>query len=49
MNVPATGKAVTVEYIDIWTAHNGRFIENWVQMNVLSLLVQIGALPAPGA
>lgn len=49
LNTPATGKAVTVGYIDIWKAHDGRFVENWVQMDMLGLLVQLGALPPPTA
>ncbi len=49
MNVPPTGKPVDIGYIDIWKAQNGRFIENWVQMDVLGALVQIGAVPAPPA
>jgi len=47
MNVPATGKQVNVEYIDIWRAHNGRFVENWVQMDMMGLLVQLGVVPPP--
>jgi predicted ester cyclase len=47
MAVPATGKQVTVPFIDMWRAHNGRLIENWVQMDILGLLVQLGAVPAP--
>lgn len=47
MNVPPTNKQVMVQYIDVWKAHNGRLIENWVQMDFLGLLVQLGAMPAP--
>jgi predicted ester cyclase len=47
MNVPPTGKPIAIEYIDIWKAHDGRFVENWVQMDILGALVQIGAVPAP--
>jgi len=49
MNVPPTGKSVTTEFIDIWKAHNGRLIENWVQMDMLGILVQLGVVPAPAA
>ena len=49
MNVPATGKSVRVEYVDLWKAHNGLLVENWVHMDVLGLLIQIGAMPAPAA
>jgi steroid delta-isomerase-like uncharacterized protein len=47
MNVPPTGKTITIGYIDIWKAHDGRFIENWVQMDLLGALIQLGAVPAP--
>jgi predicted ester cyclase len=49
LNVPPTGKPVRIGYIDIWRAQNGRFVENWVQLDLLGALVQIGAVPAPGA
>jgi predicted ester cyclase len=45
MNVPPTGKSITTDFIDIWKAHNGRFIENWVQMDMLGMLVQLGVVP----
>jgi len=47
MNVPATNRPVKVEYIDIWTAQNGRFLENWVQMDMLGLMVQLGVMKPP--
>jgi steroid delta-isomerase-like uncharacterized protein len=47
MGVPATGKSINVSYIDMWAAHNGRMIENWVQMDILGLMVQLGVVPPP--
>jgi predicted ester cyclase len=49
MNVPPTRKTITIPYIDIWKAHDGRFVENWVQMDMLGALIQLGAVPAPQA
>jgi steroid delta-isomerase-like uncharacterized protein len=49
MNVPATGKTVTAGYIDVWKAHDGRLVENWVQIDFFAMLVQLGAIPAPPA
>jgi predicted ester cyclase len=49
MNVPATGRAIKIGYIDIWKARGGRLIENWVQLDMLDLLIQLGAIPAPQA
>jgi predicted ester cyclase len=49
MNVPPTGKTVAVGFIDIWVARNGRFVANWVQIDLLGALMQLGAIPAPSA
>jgi steroid delta-isomerase-like uncharacterized protein len=48
MGVPPTGKAVAVSYIDLWRLEGGRAVENWVQMDLLGLMQQLGAIPAPG-
>lgn len=47
MGIPATGKQVTVNYIDIWRSANDQFVENWVQMDMLGLMQQLGVIPAP--
>lgn len=47
MGVPATGKAIKVAFIDIWRIENGKAKENWVQMDMVGLMQQIGAMPAP--
>ena len=44
MNIPATGKQVTVSYIDIWRVENGKLVENWVQMDLLGMLQQLGVV-----
>ena len=46
MNIPATGKSVTAHYIDIWQFAGGKAVENWVQMDLLGLMRQLGAIPA---
>jgi steroid delta-isomerase-like uncharacterized protein len=48
MGIPATGKSVAVSYSDIWRIENGRAVENWVQMDMLGLMQQLGVAPAPG-
>jgi predicted ester cyclase len=45
--VPATGRSVKVPFIDIWHGYEGRLLDNWVQMDMLGALVQLGAIPAP--
>lgn len=47
MNIPATGKKVTVSYIDIWRVDKGKLAENWVQMDMMGLMQQLGVVPAP--
>ncbi len=48
MGIPATGKPVPVQYIDIWRVEHGQAVENWVQMDMLGMLQQLGVMPAPG-
>jgi steroid delta-isomerase-like uncharacterized protein len=45
--VPASGKRVNVEYVDFWRFKDGKAIENWVQMDMLGALTQVGAMAAP--
>jgi steroid delta-isomerase-like uncharacterized protein len=49
MGVPATGKTIKVAFIDIWRIENGKARENWVQMDMVGLMQQIGAGTAPVA
>jgi steroid delta-isomerase-like uncharacterized protein len=46
MGIPATGKPVAVSYCDIWRLENGKAVENWVQMDMLGLMQQLGVAPA---
>jgi predicted ester cyclase len=47
MGVPASGNKVNVSYIDIWRLTDGKAVENWVRLDMLGLMQQIGAVPAP--
>lgn len=44
--IPATGKQVKVSYCDIWRLENGKAIDNWVQMDMIGLMQQLGVIPA---
>jgi len=44
MNMPSTGKKVRVEYIDFWKIQNGKAVENWVQMDMVGVMQQLGAM-----
>ena len=45
MGVPPTGKRVTVSGIDICRIADGRIIEYWQELDTLSMLQQVGAIP----
>ena len=47
--IPATGKTIKAGYIDLWRAENGKFVENWAQLDMLGLMQQLGVIPAPQA
>jgi len=46
MGVPPSGIPIRVKLIDIWRIENGRVAENWVRLDLLGLMQQIGAIPA---
>ena len=46
--IPATGKPVHIEAIEIWGIQDGKIVEGWHIENILQLLIQIGAVPSPG-
>lgn len=48
MGIAPTGKQVQVQYIDIWVVENGKITGNWVQMDFLGMLQQLGVVPIPG-
>jgi steroid delta-isomerase-like uncharacterized protein len=45
--IPATGRAFTIGGIDIYRVAGGRLSEHWHQIDQLSMLGQLGLLPAP--
>jgi predicted ester cyclase len=48
MGIPATGKSIAVTFSDIWRIENGKAVENWVQLDMMGLMQQLGVIPAPG-
>jgi predicted ester cyclase len=48
MGVPASGKPVSVLATGIFRVADGKLAENWVNLDALGILQQIGAVPAPG-
>ena len=47
MGVPATGKQINVNFIDMWKSKDGKLHESWVVMDIAGLMQQIGAIPEP--
>ncbi len=49
MGMPPTGKTAVVNGIELFRLENGRIVEFWRKDDDVSLLMQLGMLPAPGA
>ncbi len=43
--IPATGKQVTLQYVDILRLRDGRIVEHWLSMDQLSFMQQLGVIP----
>jgi steroid delta-isomerase-like uncharacterized protein len=48
MGMPATGKKVEVKGLDIVRFVNGKAVEHWRLNDDLTMMQQLGAIPAPG-
>jgi steroid delta-isomerase-like uncharacterized protein len=48
MGISATEREVTVQAVDIYRLADGRIAEQWVIIDVLGLMRQLGAIPSPG-
>ncbi|MBX3086012.1 MAG: ester cyclase [Anaerolineae bacterium] len=46
--MPPTGKYVAFGTTNIFRVVNGKIAENWPQVDMMSLMQQLGAIPAPG-
>ena len=47
IGIPATGKPLRVEEAHISRYADGKVVEHWIQMDMMSMMQQLGALPAP--
>ena len=47
MGVPATGRRVRFQYVDIMRVRDGRIIEHWNVVDQLSWMIQLGLIPDP--
>lgn len=44
--IPPTGKSVKIDYIDMWRLEDGKAAENWVLMDMIGLMQQLGVMQA---
>lgn len=49
MGFPASGKPVSVHLVDIIRFSNGKAVEHWGAFDAMTMMQQIGAVPAPPA
>jgi predicted ester cyclase len=47
MGIPATGKEVAFENIDVMAVREGRIVEHWAAADMLSLMQQLGVGAGP--
>ena len=47
MGIPATGNKVNVKYMDMWRITDGKAVENWVRLDMLGMMQQLGVVPTP--
>jgi len=48
MGVPPTGKRITTSGITVFRLESGKIVEEWSESDMLGMLQQVGAFPAPG-
>jgi steroid delta-isomerase-like uncharacterized protein len=46
-SIPATGKSVTFDVIDIFAVADGQLTEHWAVADFLSMMQQLGVVPGP--
>jgi predicted ester cyclase len=47
MGMPATGRHISVEAVDLGRIENGQAKDRWGGLNMYSMLTQLGVIPAP--
>jgi predicted ester cyclase len=48
MGIPATGKRVKLTGVSIMRIAGGKIVEEWNEADQMSLMQQLGVVPAPG-
>jgi steroid delta-isomerase-like uncharacterized protein len=47
--MPPTGKRISVDGLELFRVRDGKIVEMWHHDDLLGLMQQLGAVPAPGA
>jgi C-1 hydroxylase len=47
LGIPATGRGIKVQSTETYRLADGKIIEEWVVMDALGLMQQLGAIPGP--
>ncbi len=47
LGVPPTGRPITMHGVDFSRVVNGKIAEHWAQFDLIAVMRQIGAMPAP--
>jgi predicted ester cyclase len=48
MGVPASGNQVEIQVIEILRYEDGRIVEGWTRVDLMTLMMQTGSMPSPG-
>ena len=48
MGIPATGKKVRLRYMDFWEVEDGKIKDNWVLLDIVDVMRQLGVDPLDG-
>jgi steroid delta-isomerase-like uncharacterized protein len=48
LGIPGSGRRVTIQAVESYRLDGGKLAEQWVVMDALGLLQQLGAVPGPG-
>lgn len=49
LGVPQSGKKASITSMDFFTIIDGKFVEHWVNADMIGLMQQIGAIPTPSS
>jgi steroid delta-isomerase-like uncharacterized protein len=48
LGIPATGKEISFDVIDILTIREGKVVEHWMIGDIMNMMQQLGGVPSPG-